>query len=195
MKFSGFIKRLLITFTLFISLNSQAGIITFNFEEDLSDDQHSISYISDYFTLTVEAFNPNGSNGDISRWIDGLGVSTNPDSNRLGLNEYITFTLEGASFDMITLLFPTNAGGNKNALGGLDVANISFDDGNNESFSGYTTSWTSQKVDASSFTIRASGNGNGFRVREVQFDVPEPTTLAIFALGLIGLASRRLKKQ
>jgi hypothetical protein len=26
-------------------------------------------------------------------------------------------------------------------------------------------------------------------------DVPEPSTLAIFALGMIGLASRRFKKQ
>jgi hypothetical protein len=28
-----------------------------------------------------------------------------------------------------------------------------------------------------------------------QVDVPEPSTLAIFALGMIGLASRRFKKQ
>jgi hypothetical protein len=31
--------------------------------------------------------------------------------------------------------------------------------------------------------------------RDVQVDVPEPSTLAIFGLGLMGLASRRFKKQ
>jgi hypothetical protein len=35
---------------------------------------------------------------------------------------------------------------------------------------------------------------NGFE-EEVLIDVPEPSTLAIFALGMIGLASRRFKKQ
>ena len=30
---------------------------------------------------------------------------------------------------------------------------------------------------------------------EKNIDVPEPSTLAIFALGMIGLASRRFKKQ
>ena len=33
------------------------------------------------------------------------------------------------------------------------------------------------------------------RVGDETFDVPEPSTLAIFALGMIGLASRRFKKQ
>lgn len=39
---------------------------------------------------------------------------------------------------------------------------------------------------------------NGFStmlVREVRQEVPEPSTLAIFALGMIGLASRRFNKQ
>ena len=36
--------------------------------------------------------------------------------------------------------------------------------------------------------------GNGFLV-DFTTSVPEPTTLAIFALGMIGLTSRRLKKQ
>jgi hypothetical protein len=32
-------------------------------------------------------------------------------------------------------------------------------------------------------------------IKEISVDVPEPSTLAIFALGMIGLASRRYKKQ
>jgi len=38
-------------------------------------------------------------------------------------------------------------------------------------------------------------NLNFNKVREVVQTVPEPSTLAIFALGMIGLASRRFKKQ
>ena len=36
---------------------------------------------------------------------------------------------------------------------------------------------------------------DNFSFSEVSQDVPEPSTLAIFALGMIGLASRRFKKQ
>jgi len=36
--------------------------------------------------------------------------------------------------------------------------------------------------------------GAGFNNIALQVEVPEPTTLAIFALGMIGLASRRFKK-
>ncbi len=41
-------------------------------------------------------------------------------------------------------------------------------------------------------------NGNQHQLGEIEFygtKVPEPSTLAIFALGMIGLASRRFKKQ
>jgi hypothetical protein len=36
---------------------------------------------------------------------------------------------------------------------------------------------------------------DGISLREISAAVPEPSTLAIFALGMIGLASRRFKKQ
>jgi hypothetical protein len=42
--------------------------------------------------------------------------------------------------------------------------------------------WSSSRVSPAMFTLHA-------------VEVPEPSTLAIFALGLIGLASRRFKKQ
>jgi hypothetical protein len=37
--------------------------------------------------------------------------------------------------------------------------------------------------------------GAGFDNARLQVEVPEPSTIAIFALGIIGLASRRFKKQ
>lgn len=54
-------------------------------------------------------------------------------------------------------------------------------------------------IDPASVT---SGNASGFALyrehvepSQTASDVPEPSTLAIFALGMIGLASRRFKKQ
>jgi hypothetical protein len=43
--------------------------------------------------------------------------------------------------------------------------------------------------------FRDVGEGSLFTVRDGSTDVPEPTSLAIFALGIMGLASRRFKKQ
>lgn len=49
--------------------------------------------------------------------------------------------------------------------------------------------------------IRGSGNNRWFTIDNLSIDnnsttdVPEPSTLAIFALGMIGIASRRFKKQ
>ena len=47
--------------------------------------------------------------------------------------------------------------------------------------------------------LNAKYEGNDFNVRYDNLvfgtvDVPEPSTLAIFALGMIGLAARRFKK-
>ena len=54
-------------------------------------------------------------------------------------------------------------------------------------------------VDASATWIWASQVANNqdvyFSVAITATDVPEPSTLAIFALGMLGLASRRFKKQ
>jgi hypothetical protein len=53
-----------------------------------------------------------------------------------------------------------------------------------------------QTLSASNYTYQmTSFNGNYNNVSAKKVDVPEPTTLAIFALGMIGLASRRLKKK
>jgi hypothetical protein len=45
--------------------------------------------------------------------------------------------------------------------------------------------------------IRISNNSNVYQIDNIQFNsskIPEPSTLAIFALGLMGLASRKFKK-
>jgi hypothetical protein len=54
------------------------------------------------------------------------------------------------------------------------------------------------KASQSELTFDFNGISNGgytIASRDVQVNVPEPSTLAIFGLGLMGLASRRFKKQ
>ncbi len=46
------------------------------------------------------------------------------------------------------------------------------------------------------YALAGVGYGHGsLTIEKLSVDVPEPSTLAIFALGMIGLASRRFKKQ
>lgn len=64
----------------------------------------------------------------------------------------------------------------------------------NDQFIGFTSD-----LSVSSVTLRyAGGGGLALAIDDLQFnaqEVPEPHTLAIFALGLMGLASRKFKKQ
>jgi hypothetical protein len=84
---------------------------------------------------------------------------------------------------------------NSNHLGGsaweYPTANISGDS------RGYLSFWGSQTGYGGGCCDAGGGNpkwGLAFKVETVS-NVPEPSTLAIFALGMIGLASRRFKKQ
>lgn len=52
-----------------------------------------------------------------------------------------------------------------------------------------------ENVDSVKFTTTTAGSGISVDNINVIQKVPEPTTLAIFALGMIGLVSRRFKKQ
>jgi hypothetical protein len=77
-----------------------------------------------------------------------------------------------------------------NGLGGIP-ARGGWSSGNGTDFAEY--SWSGSQDDILNIE---SGNGHNTQVRNgVVEQVPEPSTLAIFALGLIGLASRRFKKQ
>ncbi|WP_057833134.1 PEP-CTERM sorting domain-containing protein [Colwellia sp. TT2012] len=63
-----------------------------------------------------------------------------------------------------------------------DISWFSFTNGNNS---------TAVGMGLDNFFLDEAGDPNGFDPTSV----PEPTTLAIFALGLMGLAARRFKKQ
>ncbi|MGK0235656.1 MAG: hypothetical protein ACI9EK_002196 [Psychroserpens sp.] len=58
----------------------------------------------------------------------------------------------------------------------------------------YSTTWTQIKANPEATSWSFNNEIGHWLIRETPKDVPEPSTLAIFALGLIGLASRRFKK-
>ena len=109
------------------------------------------------------------------------------------LFEYDKFvTLMGVSYDLndfINLAFflnPLNA--KFNEVGYIEAYS------KNETLT-KVNSWSSiEYSDNYSQSGSASNNSIGFMLYRQSVDVPEPTTLAMFALGLIGLASRRFKK-
>lgn len=58
-------------------------------------------------------------------------------------------------------------------------------------------SWVNGTADNNGFVVFGAApvyQGAGFNNIGLTVDIPEPTTVAIFALGIIGLASRRFKK-
>lgn len=78
----------------------------------------------------------------------------------------------------------------------------SYVDGQSNSNIG-TVQWGLGNYNSSDSSLRLWNNGtvttnNNANIRNIMYikttDVPEPSTLAIFALGIMGLASRRLKK-
>jgi hypothetical protein len=68
------------------------------------------------------------------------------------------------------------------------------DDGGSKGYIGDNTGNNALYKDTNTTSLSVAPNGSYMLVRESS-SVPEPTTIAIFALGLLGLASRCFKKQ
>ena len=89
------------------------------------------------------------------------------------------------------------------ARGTWNLWSFTWDVDSNSSFIGNSLSFEALALNPGSSNGALDGVGsfspigNGFLVdyNGPSTDVPEPSTLAIFALGMIGLASRRFKKQ
>tara|TARA_R110001583_G_scaffold195495_2_gene374263 strand:- start:654 stop:1211 length:558 start_codon:yes stop_codon:yes gene_type:complete len=115
-------------------------------------------------------------------------------------NEYIEFLIDGVNFGQYTwdTFGVTSSTGSSN-ISSIDKL-ISF------SFNISALQWANFISDDSVQVTWNNGSGVGdwsnnyigyvnYEINGVASQVPEPTTLAIFALGIMGLASRRFKKQ
>jgi hypothetical protein len=185
------LKTILAVTTLCLSLNASANLI-FNFGAG-SDTEHSVGYELGDYLLTVSAFNPNGTDGLVHRNSSGLGVGTNPNRGRLGANrngyESLLFTL-------------TNGGLPANFWGSINIVFSAWQNADRARVDGSGVQNATYKGNAGVYTTAFSGNtfevkgrraGDGIRVAQVTF-VPEPGTLAILSIGLLGLGARRFKK-
>lgn len=185
------LKTILAVTTLCLSLNASANLI-FDFGAG-SDTEHSVDYALGDYLLTVSAFNEDGTDGLVHRNSSGLGVLGNPNGNRLGANsngsESLLFTLTNNGI-------PANFWGSINIVfsqwGNDDRARVVGSGVQNATYTGnagvYTTAFSGD-----TFKIRGRTLGDGIRVAQVTF-VPEPGTLAILSIGLLGLGIRRFKK-
>ena len=206
MKFK-FIKIGIIALGYLVSTTAAAGLIKLDFTGKETGSE--ISYSSGGYTLKVTGsyFDADDilQGANVRAEGHGLGISSplSTDWKVQGGEEFLEFRLyDGAGMQVnfvdISLLF-----GQRHAsrLQGVEKANVMTfnkrgDDLSQTVISGVKTKDFAQVGFADeAWVIKVSADeGDGFRLKGAIIDVPEPSTLAIFALGLMGLASRRFKK-
>jgi len=177
MKFK-FLNASLVCLTVFLSSIANAGLIILHDESisgDLSDDFASAQ---NYGLLGPGSYDIIGSvDGDNGDEFDYIRFSTSSDWTvdlisivLNGTQSLLTFQRDGVG-SYINHTFSSTASNDILGTNASGVYSLQFIPGSNTGVVEYTA-----RINIAS-------------------QVPEPSTLAIFALGLIGLASRRLKKQ
>lgn len=197
-----------------------AGLISFDLMS--GDNQGSLNFTSDTQTVTVTGFKWDDTvsayvSANVIANHNGLGVVGGGSANRIGAvlasdgsskGDYLLFTFSNA-FNSFDIDF-ANSNGNVNFnLGEAASITTLFNGVLVNSYSSVIADGTNQWSSASGglanqISIAAltgiSGVKNGFKLNNITFNtlepatVPEPGTIAIFALGMIGLVARKFKK-
>lgn len=186
MRIFSSIRAFVIASTLLVSMSASASLV-FNFEQDLSDFQHSIDYSMGGYTLTVEAFDTTDSFvNNVFRSSNGLGVSGQPDGGNFGAGESLSFSLDTTLFSLLEIDF---------RVYGSDSATVTLFGGVGESFVGERSlgkisTFSMSNAGINSFSVAHSAGL--FRIAEVRFlegavSVPSPSILSIFLIGLVGI--------
>lgn len=193
MKVQNTFKSFLAAVAIFASFNASASLI-FNFDQDLSDDQHSVNYTVGGYTLNVAAFEST-SVANVHRQWNGLGVDGSGPQTNISAPESIVFKLDKVFNGTVEILF-TN-------WNRFDMAEVSGSAVSTEVIAGVAANPFTSLFSGTEFTVTALEVANTindkFRIQSITFTpdlsqaIPEPSTIAVLSLGLIGLGLRRRK--
>jgi hypothetical protein len=204
MKFKALGKSILVAASLFVSASASANLI-FDFSSDLSNNEHSVDYTMDGYTLSVSAFkNFMGTTANVNRETNGFGVTNSPGSGNVGAGETLSFSLDKAFMGTVSIYF--------NLFNTSDSALVAVDGLPDMTIVGTAQNvWTFDLPSAAIFSITglevANTSNDKFRITGLEFiastpsnatpsnAIPEPSTLAILSLGLIGFGMRRFAKK
>jgi len=208
-----FLKTTLVSFALLASQAVHAGLINPSSYDMLNGSTGSYTYWDDTYSgsgSTTTSFAAlTGGLGDLTDGFVATGNwNTNPSAyvGWMNYNPLITFNFaSNVMVDSITVYVDDS-----NGLGGVSppssvdiglsgsaLTNFVTADPNTSNSLSYT--FDNLGLEGNAIDIQFNRSNSWVFVSEITFDgqvasVPEPSTLAIFALGMIGLASRRFKK-
>ncbi len=189
-----FLKGVVASFALAVSGIANAGLITLDFDslEQVNNSGVGSSYAeegfllsaSNLFTIGTSDFRYTGSVSLLDNTANGITQLTKIGGGTFDLFSIDVAELNGPNVASITF---TRDGGHSQTFtldgDSFGVETFFFNSG----FLGATTiSWVQQNPYHQFDNIKIS--------QEIS-EVPEPSTLAVFALGLMGLASRKFTKQ
>lgn len=173
--------------------SASAAPITFSFGGSTSAPQLVTSLSTTQMGTTVTM---SGGNSDLYNTHQGVGVGADAYTT-MGENISFTFTPNAVSLlsGVVVESASSISGADFQLLGdGMALANISF---TNQYLSGgtYFTTLAFNGWFATTFEFVGMSN-NGFRIKTLTVDVPEPGMVALMGIGLLmaGVATRRRRK-
>ncbi len=202
MYYKVMLKLVCLVTVVMLSTSANAGLIEFDFENPNKLSTNELQYNINGIMLTITAFDSNGDAAKVHRNADGLGV-TSGDNKRVDGGDYLVFQFNGpalTTFNDITIMFPTVLRWADNALQTNDEVSYEVLDISGSYVNTLSSNIESmnlgKSIGAGQEVMIGSNIGNGVRIAgiNVSVQVPEPTTIAVFGLGLIGLGLRRRQK-
>lgn len=194
MKFK-FLKTTIASLVLSVSGLASAGLLNFELEWSGVSFNNNVSAVG--FIVIDDTYFKNGGGNTNSSWVDDFGITVSGatddrDNGTFGYTDYTNFSFLSNNIQLDLTL---------ELVGQTNMNWGNYQVGERESFYIKKSIWSRSYAPYSSdhFTLRTTRSSEYMNL--ISFTpqnfpaVPEPSSLAIFALGMMGLASRRFNKQ